>query len=101
MIFSVNRGNLLFVCWELKGKGKNILFEGFSLLLESGNVFYFFVSLDLRVKEKRDIACGILNATGEGRRILHNDKLKTELTQISSLRKQTNSKLVNLKLQTR
>ncbi|WP_148131956.1 hypothetical protein [Finegoldia magna] len=48
MIFSVNRGNLLFVCYDLRGK------------------------------EKRYIVREILIAMGEGRRILHNDKQKIE-----------------------
>lgn len=52
-------------------------------------------------EKRNNIVRGILIARGEERRILHNDKQKTELTQVSSLRKQTNSKLVNLKLQTR
>ena len=43
---------------------------------------------------------GNLIATRE-ERIFHNNKQKTGLAQISSLRKQTNSKLVNLKSQTR
>ena len=44
----------------------------------------FFVSLDLQKKGKNSRIRGILIATREGRRILHNDKQKTELTQISS-----------------